>query len=84
MPQVGHPQESGSRRRDRRAMRQLDCAGSMKKPPELLAPAGADAVLVQDLGLAALLGELVPDLPLHASTQMTLTEARGIELVRRL
>jgi putative protease len=56
----------------------------MKKPPELLAPAGADAVLVQDLGLAALLGELVPDLPLHASTQMTLTEARGIELVRRL
>ncbi len=46
--------------------------------------AGADAVIVQDLGLAALLQRLSPQLPVHASTQMTLTEARGIELARRL
>ncbi|MDT8358389.1 MAG: peptidase U32 family protein, partial [Methanomicrobiaceae archaeon] len=33
---------------------------------------GADGVLVQDAGLAALARTVVPDLPLHASTQMTL------------
>src|SRR5262249_7225984 len=51
---------------------------------EAIAAAGADAVIVQDLGLARLIHRLAPDLPLHASTQMTLTEPRGIEFVRRL
>ncbi|HKD35234.1 MAG TPA: peptidase U32 family protein, partial [Pirellulales bacterium] len=46
--------------------------------------AGADAVIVQDLGLARLIRRLAPDLPIHGSTQMTLTEPRGIEFVRRL
>src|SRR5262245_37954538 len=50
----------------------------------VIAEAGADAVIVQDLGLAALVHRIAPGLPLHASTQMTLTEARGIEFVRRL
>jgi putative protease len=49
-----------------------------------LAEAGADAVIVQDLGLARLIHQFVPGLPIHASTQMTLTEPRGIEFVRRL
>ena len=49
-----------------------------------IAQAGADAVIVQDLGLARLLHRMAPDLPLHGSTQMTLTEPRGIELVRQL
>ncbi|HWB11520.1 MAG TPA: DUF3656 domain-containing protein [Pirellulales bacterium] len=49
-----------------------------------LARAGADAVIVQDLGLARLIARLAPALPVHGSTQMTLTEARGIEFVRRL
>ena len=40
--------------------------------------AGVDAVLVQDLGLAALAARLVPGLTIHASTQMTLTSAEGI------
>lgn len=40
--------------------------------------AGVDAVLVQDLGLAALASRLVPDLSVHASTQMTLTSAESI------
>jgi len=39
---------------------------------------GVDAVLVQDLGAAALARELVPDLELHASTQMTIHNAPGI------
>ena len=34
---------------------------------------GLDAVLVQDLGAAGFLKKHFPDLPLHASTQMTVT-----------
>lgn len=49
-----------------------------------IAQAGADAVIVQDLGLIRLLRRLVPTLPIHASTQMTQTEAGGIELLREL
>ena len=49
-----------------------------------IADAGADAVIVQDLGLARLVHRLAPGLPLHASTQMTLTEPRGLEFVRGL
>jgi putative protease len=49
-----------------------------------IAAAGADAVIVQDLGLACLIHRMAPALPLHASTQMTLTEPRGIEFVKRL
>ncbi|MGE5191870.1 MAG: DUF3656 domain-containing U32 family peptidase, partial [Deltaproteobacteria bacterium] len=46
--------------------------------------AGADAVIVQDLGIVRLIKRLAPDFPVHGSTQMTLTEARGIEFVRKL
>ncbi|HEY2828049.1 MAG TPA: DUF3656 domain-containing protein [Pirellulales bacterium] len=46
--------------------------------------AGADAVIVQDLGLVRLIRRIAPGLPIHGSTQMTLTEPRGIEFVRRL
>jgi len=49
-----------------------------------IAAAGADAVIVQDLGLAAMIRRMAPALPIHASTQMTLTEAGGIELARTL
>jgi putative protease len=49
-----------------------------------IAEAGADAVIVQDLGLARLLTRVAPSLPIHGSTQMTLTEPRGIEFVRKL
>jgi putative protease len=46
--------------------------------------AGVDAVLVQDLGVAALARRLVPDLPVHSSTQMTLTSAEGILMAHEL
>ena len=49
-----------------------------------IAEAGADAVIVQDLGLARLIRRLAPGLAVHGSTQMTLTEPRGIEFARRL
>src|SRR5262249_27163094 len=49
-----------------------------------IAAAGADAVIVQDLGIVRLLRKLAPGLAIHGSTQMTLTEPRGIEFVRKL
>ncbi len=51
---------------------------------EAIVNAGADAVIVQDLGLVCLICRVAPGLPIHGSTQMTLTEARGIEFVRCL
>lgn len=38
---------------------------------------GIDAIIVQDLGLATLLIKLFPDLPIHASTQMTVHNLNG-------
>ncbi len=49
-----------------------------------IAAAGVDAVLVQDLGLARLVREICPELPIHASTQMTLTSGAGLEFARAL
>jgi putative protease len=40
--------------------------------------AGVDAVLVQDTGIASLAREIVPDLTLHASTQMTIHNSDGV------
>ncbi len=40
---------------------------------------GADALLVQDLGLIRALRQSVPDLPLHASTQMTIHSLDGVK-----
>ncbi|HND54962.1 MAG TPA: U32 family peptidase, partial [Pirellulaceae bacterium] len=48
------------------------------------AEAGVDAVLVQDLGLVRLIRAVTPDLPIHASTQMTLTSAECIQFSREL
>ncbi len=46
--------------------------------------AGVDAVLVQDVGICRLIRRLSPDLPIHASTQMTITSAGGVEFAREL
>ena len=40
---------------------------------------GADAVLVQDMGLVRALRQAAPDLSLHASTQMTLHNLDGVK-----
>ena len=44
------------------------------------AEAGVDAVIVQDLGVARLARAIAPNLPIHASTQMTCTDASSVEL----
>ncbi|WP_437817549.1 DUF3656 domain-containing U32 family peptidase [Sorangium sp. So ce1078] len=51
---------------------------------EACAAAGVDAVIVQDLGVMRLAKALAPGLPIHASTQMTCTDAAGVELARSL
>jgi putative protease len=54
-----------------------ELAGATEYLVDLYA-AGADAVLVQDLGFASLARDIVSDLPLHASTQMTVHNAAGV------
>lgn len=48
-----------------------------------LAESGVDALIVQDLGVARLIHDICPDLPIHGSTQMSITSAEGAELARR-
>ncbi|MBK6517505.1 MAG: U32 family peptidase [Polyangiaceae bacterium] len=48
------------------------------------AEAGVDAVIVQDLGVARLVRAIAPGMPLHASTQMTCTDAEAVELAAEL
>lgn len=40
---------------------------------------GVDAVLVQDLGIVRMLRQTVPDLPVHASTQMSVHNLDGVK-----
>jgi len=49
-----------------------------------LAEWGVDGVLVQDLGLAQTARRVLPELPLHASTQMTIHNAEGVRFLARL
>ena len=49
----------------------------------LLNEVRVDAVLVQDLGVMHLARTCFPDLPIHASTQMALHNATGVEFVKR-
>src|SRR3954466_12249283 len=46
--------------------------------------AGVDAAIVQDVGICRLIRRLSPDFPIHASTQMTVTSAAGVEFARDL
>ena len=58
--------------------------GELEGVARAVAEAGVDAVLVQDVGVARLLRACCPALPLHASTQMTLTSAETIRLAEAL
>ena len=44
---------------------------------ETAAECGVDALIVQDFGVAALAGQVCPDMRLHASTQMTIHTPDG-------
>lgn len=57
---------------DREMAAALDTAG-------LASEIGADAILVQDLGLLTVLRRSLPDIPLHASTQMSIHSLDGVK-----
>ncbi len=44
---------------------------------------GADGLIVQDFGVMRFVREHFPDLPVHASTQMTVTAPEGARMLRR-
>ncbi|MGN1081734.1 MAG: U32 family peptidase [Acutalibacteraceae bacterium] len=48
------------------------------------AQCGIDAVIVQDIGLAGILRQIIPDIPLHASTQLTIHEENGLKAAKKL
>lgn len=48
-----------------------------------IAAAGADAIIVQDIGIAQLAHQLAPALAIHGSTQMSITSAEGIHLAQQ-
>ena len=45
--------------------------------------AGLDGVIVQDIGAVRFIGEHFPGMPVHASTQMTITNTLGAEFLKR-
>lgn len=44
---------------------------------------GLDAVLVQDFGVLVFIHQAFPDLPIHTSTQMTVTNVEGVRFLQR-
>ncbi len=48
-----------------------------------IAEAGADSIIVQDLGMVKLAQRIAPALAVHGSTQMSITSAEGIALAMR-
>ena len=55
-------------------------ANTIKK----IANAGADAIIVQDLGVYHLVKNIAPDIPLHASTQMSIHNAFGVKVLENM
>jgi putative protease len=49
-----------------------------------IAEAGADALIVQDVGVLRMARRIAPELELHASTQMSVTNADGVRMAQRL
>ncbi|HEY3836891.1 MAG TPA: DUF3656 domain-containing protein [Bryobacteraceae bacterium] len=47
-----------------------------------LARIGVDALIVQDYGIVRLARRIAPDLELHASTQMSITDVSGVQLAQ--
>ena len=50
----------------------------------MAAECGIDALIVQDLGLAKLLRKYLPNMPIHASTQMSVHSAESLSLLKEM
>ena len=51
---------------------------------KFLRRANVDALLIQDLGAAAIAKKIAPEIPLHASTQMTIHNSEGVKILAEL
>ena len=51
----------------------------LRRAIEIAAKADVDALIVQNMGVARLARQIVPDLPLHASTQMSIHTVSGVK-----
>ena len=49
-----------------------------------IAEAGADAIIVQDVGVVKLAKKIAPELEVHGSTQMSITNVAGVRLAESL
>ncbi len=58
--------------------REIDAAVNAAKTAS---ESGADGIIIQDMGLIRVLREALPDIPLHASTQMSVHNLAGVEAV---
>lgn len=54
------------------------------KAVEHSARVGVDGLITQDLALVPIVKKCCPDLPIHASTQMTVHTAEGVEITKEL
>ena len=59
-----------------------DELGEAEKAIVKIAEANADAIIVQDIGIAQLCQRAAPNLVVHGSTQMSVTSAQGAELAK--
>src|SRR5215213_4368866 len=53
------------------------------KTIEQIASAGADSLIVQDVGMAQLAHQIAPHVDIHGSTQMSITSAEGVALAQQ-
>ena len=56
--------------------------GEAARTGAAIVEAGADALIVQDLGILRLLRGIAPDVELHASTQMSITDSEGVRFAQ--
>ena len=56
----------------------------LEKLVRRVAASGVDALIMQDLGAVEFVRAIAPNLPIHGSTQMTITDANGARFTKRL
>lgn len=59
----------------------------IKRLPDYVEPyyrEGVDGIIVQDMGVASVLTRMFPDLPLHGSTQMSVSSEYGAKLLKSM
>ena len=57
---------------------------SALRAARLASEVGADGIIIQDLGLISAVRRYLPDIPLHASTQMSIHNLAGVEAAAEL